>query len=133
MSEKRQKCVVLSTRLTGDELAVIQEQADKHGMLVSAYVRAAALGEIEQLQRSKQDLVIRIQRIDGTWHAELSLVSGVITPESTFDGLCERLAERLHQLGVLSERPVITITEAPQCMTWTGAAPRPIVTCAVAR
>jgi Mobilization protein NikA len=126
-SEVRQRSTVVSVRLNTDELATLQRKADDAGLTISGFLRHAAVDDPEQEQRAEQDLVIIIHRETGKWWAEIIGESGYAAADPTFDGLCERLVEGLHLLGLSRERTTITITtEAPRVVTVTTAGPRTV-------
>jgi mobilization protein NikA len=123
--EVRQRSTVVSVRLNPDELAILQQKANDAELTVSELLRRAVVNAPEQEQRAEQDLGIIIHREDGKWWAEIIGESGYAASDPTFDGLCERLAEGLHLLGLSRERTTITITtDVPRVVTVTTARPR---------
>lgn len=67
----------------------------------------------ERFVTAPPDLRIVMHRENGRWWAEVGGRSEYTAWDVTFDGLCERLAEGLHLLGLNRERSSITILECP--------------------
>lgn len=78
------------------------------------------------------DLKITIHRENGLWWAEINRRPDYAASDTTFDGLCERLAEGLHLLGLNRERTAVfvsgdfisggqnTASNAPRQLIFTG-------------
>jgi hypothetical protein len=111
--EARQRTEVVSVRLSPAELAAVQQKATELGRTVSACLRDLAVGDLTQAGRAQQPLTIIIHREGDRWWAEIIGHPEYVAGDSTFDGLCERLAEGLHLLGLTRERTVITTGDFP--------------------
>lgn len=100
---------VVSVRLTDTELAWID--ALRRGRSRSDTLRALAVDEAAEASRVDANLTIIIHRDNGLWWAEIGGHSEYTAGDATFDGLCERLAEGLHLLGLNRERTAITLKD----------------------
>lgn len=103
------RSTVVSVRLNADELATLQEKATDAGLTLSGFLRYAAVNDAERDHRAERDLTIVVHREGGMWWAEIAGEPGYVATDATFDGLCERLTEGLHLLGLSRERAVFTV------------------------
>lgn len=100
---------VHSVRFDPQDAVVLREVATERGVTVSELLRSCAMNEINGARQQTENIAIIIRREEGCWWAEIVGHGEYVAGDPTFDGLCERLAEGLHLLGLNRERTAISL------------------------